>query len=1215
MTATRPRQSVVHKKYVARTIPVLTDTASLIAATGFWSGSSVHCNASSKIILLDDSFDLESLRKLAHETYSENLRPTLKLRIEEYSRRSKSSILEMLKSDRVFRSAFNARDLACDSDLPFKNHLGVGMWSLVSDWLNNSFDSEERHKEQLIDLIHSRLLAGGCPVGRMETLSVPFLQLANALVSDVLEYPESILQKLADFAVLGQFQWNMKRDDQDAVRRENDVCIRVFNKYGAAFTRFKTETDVKKGIAIAGAAGLLLAVCAHKKLLLLPTTPALFGCYASKLAPEWPWERINPTSTQLLQAILTSTTVRSITELPGEPRSWLSDARFDKSFNYLFLPLLEEHARSNPGLAAWPLANLHKQRAKAMTVNASPWHPSQILNRYGSAWGRFAEILDSRSDASTRERDAALRHLIPWAGVRGFRGPCDISPRDLLDPHNFSRPDTYKSYLEVETGRGEIFDRTTGGTYWAASARSYDLVVNQLKIDPEDILPLQTSPFSPHTNPFPRTSRTKTTRNRLPNHLHEAMLEVLLEPDETGRPTYQWALEACPDEFDTHDPTSGVTMSVLCPSRPGLLGLLLSLPVRSRQGRWLDRGLLDAFRWDWEAASYQRNTHSLAGWRYPNGSTQEKFYGRPTGLFQPMTDAVGGTPELGIYVNTNKTQMWDPERIRGYDLPWPYVRDDEIGVDGTETATWLNRPYNILRAQMQWMDAHLPNPVPISFADSSTDRVTVNDKKYGKLPVFCPVFADLSSRSFRANETHDSIYLPVGKSKLYRLFNALCVETERRMLAEGRKVLLTTDSESKRAYEGRVSIFDIHSLRVSGIPRLVELGVPISIVQEFVVGHATAVMTSRYNLVDINLARKELRDKLGDKSALVDWRLIAPAIAARPEIWALNKRWSGYRDGLAKAHYSGWIGVPGGVCPLGGTACDVGGVDEGDSESAVEARFIPVIGGCGNCRIFSTGPMFLVQQAQVMNELMLELRLHGGKRRELSNDISELSWSDTPDLNAVEHQRLQRKLLECREQLTDIDKKLEPLILEWFNRYVLFEDSKKKITMLRELKDSPSVEASDSAIVLIAGIESAALAELIQVQLEKAGEFTLVRSILDIASVQGGIRRSSKLARDTCAQFMDRILRAQGSSSLLMDIGDEKLRHDAAYLMACGANKMFGAERIDSFILNADEIGVDGLETVRFLEWAKDILNSKPLFSSVLEPIPAGVAINPSKSK
>ncbi|RBJ72307.1 hypothetical protein C3L29_035105, partial [Pseudomonas sp. MWU12-2534b] len=169
----------------------------------------------------------------------------------------------------------------------------------------------------------------------------------------------------------------------------------------------------------------------------------------------------------------------------------------------------------------------------------------------------------------------------------------------------------------------------------------------------------------------------------------------------------------------------------------------------SKQARWLDRGLLDEHIWDVGQHQYVVNKHSLRKWRYPDGSTHRQRYGRPSGVLQPLVDPMLEEEELGIFINTNKTQMWDPSSRRGYELPWPNIREDHDSSIASQTAQWLNRPYTLIAQQIDWMNQYHPDPVPISFADSISDRLQVNDKYVDLLPAFTPLFADLSNDYYR----------------------------------------------------------------------------------------------------------------------------------------------------------------------------------------------------------------------------------------------------------------------------------------------------------------------------------------------------------------------------------------------------------------------------------------------------------------------------------
>ncbi|BCF89063.1 hypothetical protein PPGU16_21300 [Paraburkholderia largidicola] len=599
---------------------------------------------------------------------------------------------------------------------------------------------------------------------------------------------------------------------------------------------------------------------------------------------------------------------------------------------------------------------------------------------------------------------------------------------------------------------------------------------------------------------------------------------------------------------------------------------------------------MDACIWDVDAAAYVENHHPLRGYLYPDGSTHIERYGRASGVLQQVSDSILDGVQLGIFVNTNKTQMWDPANRRGYEIPWPYIDPGQETDITPDAVAWLNRPYTIIAQQIKWMDRYCPSPVPVSFADSPDDKKSVQVEYLDLLPAIAPLFADLTQVNYRDDGVHTPYHLPVARWKIANLLNALCVETERRLAAEGRKVFLTKVGKGGDAYRGRASLYELHGLRVAGISRLVEMGIPVNVIQEFVAGHSTAVMTSYYDKGELGLFKAKLLESFRQAGIVNDWSAIREPMSRHKSIWVFNRHQAAYRDTDLLDQIASWITVPGGICPLGGTACDVGMAPLEENPDKVSPGYTRVKGGCGNCRFFSTGPAFVIQQSQAMNEIMLELRGHGRSRKALYERLSELAWTDLPDLDAGQRQKLtlDRQLL--KEQIASIDLRCEPLILEWVNRYRMFEESLTRLDEWRQITDR-SQNPKDGKFLLIAGSDRADILDEVEVRLERSGDFALVRNILEAAVIQGGLEKASNLSKETCSQFMDQILRVEDCRHLLMDIRDDALRHEAAYLMACMAEHLVGNNKVQEALDNKAPLPLTLPQHEDFRRWIAAVVD------------------------
>lgn len=1155
----------------------------LVTATGYWSGRPVYRNSSSDIVLLKPDLKTSDLVELARNAYLENLRNSIAERLRFCRQRSPLPLCEFMREVPIFRNTFTPSRLLKFEGREFIGAFGRKSWAPISKWLELNLEREESREAYLIDAVHESMLYGGGALIHVHRLNVSFLHFGMPLFSAALAAFESVDQALCALGTIRQFSWNYNKHDVEWAHANNGQCLRIYENLRLPFAEMQTAQHAQWALGFSNAANLLLAYCVKKSLLLLPPhyTNLVSSCRLT--APNWNWDELPPLRSQLLQTVVCSTTLKSIEDLPEYPHDWLDGIKAQSNMQRIFVGPIEAHAKQNPTCTPWPLANLNKAKQSLRRRLNSPVQ-DLVGREFGSAWSEFAKIFESASEVGPADRNKALRVLLPWAAARGFTSPNQITPRDLYDPFNPLSEGSFKSYIEKHVAKSPRAESSSLAPLWNAAARSFLLVCNFLKISPSKVLEIPSNPFEPHEVPFQQPKSNKTVRKRLPAEIIEAMIEILMEPDDEGRPTYNWAMGVFDDSFESFNVNSGTTERVASPSRCAALALLLCLPFRGKQVRWLDRGLMDSMRWDQEQGKMMPNMHPLVGFRYADGQTHEIRYGRPTGVIQFMSDAISVENEpIGIYVNTNKTAMWNPESRRGYEVPWPML--NKSNAERSDSTSWIDRPYDIIFAQLAWMDKHHPMPIPVSFADSSAERQRIHERHLDKIPAFCPLFADLSERSYRNDAEHTAIYLPVSTGKISRLFNALCLETERRFAKEGRSISITRPDKSDSAYQGRSATFDIHSLRVSGISRLLELGIPVSIVQEFIVGHATAVMTLYYQKTFSTAARQEIAAALERDGHSVDWRNYREPLSKRPALW-VNGRWGKHQVAGQLEDFACWKAVPGGICPVGGLGCDEGGIL--DDEVAVGREvFIPVVGGCGNCRFFSTGPAFLIQQSQALNEIMLELRLHGKHRAVLVDKRSELAWSDTAGLAVAHRETLMKQLADIQESIADIDVKIEPLILEWINRLRMFEESRAKMGSWKDFV----AERSNSDKLAVNGLDGRLPIE-VDVRLERAGEFSLVQSILQGAVIRGGLHHASALSKDKCSAFMDRILRSVGARRLLIDIADEKTRHEIAYKFATTASALFGSENVDDHLVNGEPLRSSSEEMGAFVEWAASLLSS-----------------------
>ncbi len=551
--------------------------------------------------------------------------------------------------------------------------------------------------------------------------------------------------------------------------------------------------------------------------------------------------------------------------------------------------------------------------------------------------------------------------------------------------------------------------------------------------------------------------------------------------------------------------------------------------------------------------------------------------------------------ELGIFINTNKTQMWNPDNKTGYEIPWPSRQQfiKKVGIDQKQTH-WLERPYTILKQQIKWQNIFNPAPEPLSLLDVALDSYSQNPQMKGQLPCFTPIFADLTSQYHKDNNEYNLFYKPVSSTKLYKLFNAIAVEAEERLNKNHHNITLTTEATPGRGYKDKTCIFDIHSLRVSGISKFIEMGIPIDVVQEFIVGHSTIVMTNYYKKHTPNYIRMQILDKITESNLLGDWEHLCKSLSANQNFCVTNSNFNSDRPKHLLTNYTGWKLVQGGICPLGGTECHNGQPIEITlaNNNKTLKTYGPVVGGCGNCRFFATGPAFLVQQAQVANELMLECRAIGQQKNQLLEQLNQLDWKNISSLSPSKAQLLTLDRQTLKDKILELDLALEPKIIEWVNRYKMLEGSNKLFDDWKNHIRSTHSEnnLTKTPLLLVAGADHVEFHKELEIRFKKASDFSLVRNILEGAKLRGGLAKASSIAKEHLREFTDRILRVENAKNLFIDIRDRKTLEEATFLMASLLESLVGDDHIQECLDSGKPLGLGKKEHKLLLDWAEEIV-------------------------
>lgn len=958
--------------------------------------------------------------------------------------------------------------------------------------------------------------------------------------------------------------------------RDNLRCdeLELLAKYGFA-VYLEGEMTAEKVRTILSApifASLCLLVLAEKGLLLPPRN--LGGDYITRINElGWikPFERWFPRTDnrRKLAPLLISSTIREPRDIPADLRNQWGSFRYYRSPNLRnFRRMLLEYGEEND-LPTFDISPFESNIATRVDIEMRMWRPQWFRDReYPEAWCNFADAAFESSRAGIEVTADRLKSLCEWALDR-FESPWDITPLDLLNPHNPKDPDTFAAYCKKRVAKAGKGGRDPLQR-WRSAAIVFKRVKNLASIPGypwyrEDA----TNPFEFINNPFKGHYKggQKTHRSRIAWVIHEKLIEVLLDLDEHGKPTFAWARTQFPFDDTSLD-------RVWCPSRWTALAILLLLPLRKKQVRWLDQGLMDEMVFDPETFQLVENSHPLHSYTYEDGQTHLQRYGRSSGVIQQMTDDFMGISEqIGLFVNTNKTQLWNPEKRNGYELPWPdgsellASSEEELRQHGY----WLRRVYEVLAYQYRFVMEHDPNPEPISFADVRSDaqKVSADEECARRMPRFIPLFRDTyDKKQLERDGTLRVAALPVGDGKIESAYIALCLEVEARLKAEGfGSFSLTLPKTCKGASGSGVTSkktkFDIHCLRVAGISRLIESGIDPIIVQEFVAGHLTLSMTHRY----LKMQPWHVREKIIEAIVNGDFKSAMETFAekvAKGE-WNQENTVVGlprFREHVANLpeDFACFSVVKGGICVMGGKgdACHEGGVYEcqSDGKDAVEVEFGPVQGGCGNCIYFRTAAFLLQEQTLVLNILLAELRVQARERKELRTKISDL----TCQIDEAERPSEKNKLISDKNlheaRIEELNHDMVPRLTEWVNRYIMLKECEGQ---LDELLNG---NADTTALVAPFGENIGLTADDLKVDQEMTPDIGLIGRIVEGSRILGA--RGVAVPEDH-ARFLergvDKLLRMNGSHHLLLDVPDRDRVHGAS-MMFNALEDLIGAEAI-----------------------------------------------------
>jgi hypothetical protein len=669
--------------------------------------------------------------------------------------------------------------------------------------------------------------------------------------------------------------------------------------------------------------------------------------------------------------------------------------------------------------------------------------------------------------------------------------PFEITRQHIENPENPSN----RTFLGFLAERFPEKDPKVKNDITAKMRRFFDWVKDQLLLEGHPKATTFQNPFSKSDNFGKRINPSVTHRQRLENYILVTMKEILVEDDFAFPKSMDWT------HVDVLDNTTNMRTHVWDPTLTVCMYVLLDTPLRSHQARWLDSGELDETIYD-----ESKNTN------VPNPSKFAKR-GRKEGALRLKDDFLETDSWMTLWVNTNKTARYDSKEI-GY--PIPYIS---------------NSLRDLLVMQRAWQRRYLmPITKALPYITYQAD-VDEADRVCPNLPSIAPLFRSAAGAD---------LLKPVSYHHLKRFYVALLEETQKRIEQKyGRKVELVRIVNKKRKWA-----VDLHTLRVSGITALIEAGVPLEVVSQFVAGHHTLVMTLHYLKYSprklkafLQAAHEKMRDDMdfaGSEEFQTNLEDFAP--------YLLGQDGAGTGAGfIAIKEANGLMSInTEGICP--GTSCDSGG------PRVHATKFGPVPGGqrCGLCRYWITGPAHLLGQVAAVNNLAYKIRKKGLEIAKLND--ARLDAEDAG--NKREARELVDKVeLLGREIRIDVD--------EWFARYRYAERS---IQLMDDyLATRARVASKGKRVPALTASKPGDL----KVTLESAHEFQLLNEITQMTDFTTGFRNEEAELEKKVT--LSTLMMENGVRPFLLSLTSEQ-SHEAGNLLSSLITSQIKGQELDEVL-------------------------------------------------
>lgn len=402
------------------------------------------------------------------------------------------------------------------------------------------------------------------------------------------------------------------------------------------------------------------------------------------------------------------------------------------------------------------------------------------------------------------------------------------------------------------------------------------------------------------------------------------------------------------------------------PVRAMALYIKLELPLRTFQVRMLDSGEADTWRYQHgvQGGHFVLNDSPLA-----TGSITRPYQ---RGVFHRSLNETSS----GLFINTNKTaDNYKAENAKGYVIPWTHEA----------VLYWLAK----LR---RWQECYNALKTPTAWAELEV-------KHFGATPPHPEILEARGSACFlfrdAATASKDGQRKPIISAAIDPIWYRLLARLEQRCLARAE----TLDDGTPIRFvnpEGRGTYYPLHALRVSLISYLVlDLQLPLAVVSKMIAGHSQLIMTLYYTKLGHAYMKEVLNT--AERNTLTADETNHRRFLMNATMEQVSQRFASIKVDAVRAaigHRSAatYIFEDKGICPVGGSRCDVGG--ECVNEFQNNPSYAPVPGyperNCVRCRFFLSGPAFLPGLQAHFNALSYEAHECAERHHALQDDVTDL---------------------------------------------------------------------------------------------------------------------------------------------------------------------------------------------------------------------------------